>query len=161
MAISVAESDPGSGAFFTLGSGMDEKSWIMNIRDHIPRAWKQFFRLKILKFLDADPGSVIFFTRDAGWENSELKHWIGHNFCFLFQRSSGRHRSLWHNQCRHLWKSQVLGEGTSKTGTVSFVVLTSTLYLGTVLYLQMPIKRYRTVIFLRELCCYSHWFKEN
>jgi hypothetical protein len=38
----------------------------MNIPDHIPGAWKQYFGLKILKFFDAglDPGSGIFSTLD-------------------------------------------------------------------------------------------------
>jgi hypothetical protein len=34
----------------------------MNILAIFPRAYKQFFGLKILKFFDADPGSGIFLT---------------------------------------------------------------------------------------------------
>ncbi len=52
-----ADSDPGSGVFFTPESEIGKK---IRIRDEhpkiiFPRAWKQFFWLKILNFLDADP----------------------------------------------------------------------------------------------------------
>jgi hypothetical protein len=55
--------DPGSGAFFTPGSGMGKKS---RSGSGIPRALKQFFGFKKLKFFyaDLDPGSGIFLTLD-------------------------------------------------------------------------------------------------
>ncbi len=68
--ISVADPDPGSGAFLIPGSGIcenqdpDQRSWIcgMNIPDHI----NNFFGLKILKFFDVYPGSRIFLAMDPG-----------------------------------------------------------------------------------------------
>jgi hypothetical protein len=44
-----------------------------NISDHISESLETIFRVKILKFFDVDPdpGSVIFFTLDPGWENSD------------------------------------------------------------------------------------------
>jgi hypothetical protein len=59
---SVADLDPGSGAFLTPGCGM-------NIPAHISESLeKNFFGLKILKFCNADldPGSGIFSIRDPG-----------------------------------------------------------------------------------------------
>jgi hypothetical protein len=56
---SVADPDPGSGAFLTLGSGMGK------IRDEQPgsyfRELKTIFWVKILKFSVVDPG----------WKNSD------------------------------------------------------------------------------------------
>jgi hypothetical protein len=60
--------DPGSGAFLTPGSGMGKKqdpdpgcsTWII-----FPKAWNQFFWVKILKLFDGDPGSK---TSDQGWK---------------------------------------------------------------------------------------------
>jgi hypothetical protein len=51
--------DPGSGAFLTPGSGMGKKSGSgMNNPDHISESLKKTnFRVKILIFFDADPGS--------------------------------------------------------------------------------------------------------
>jgi hypothetical protein len=45
----------------------------MNIPDHISESLETFFRLKILKFFDADldPGSGILLTLDLGWKNSD------------------------------------------------------------------------------------------
>ena len=63
--------DPGSGAFLAPGSGMGKKSRSgsgMNIPDHIPESLITNFRVKILKFFDADPVSGIFETQDPGWE---------------------------------------------------------------------------------------------
>jgi hypothetical protein len=63
--------DPGSGAFLAPGSGMGKKSRSgsgMNIPDHIPESLITNFRVKILKFFDADPVSGIFVTQDPGWE---------------------------------------------------------------------------------------------
>jgi hypothetical protein len=67
---SVADPDPGSGAFFTPGSGMGKKSR-SGIRIRIfPSAWRKKFWVTILKFFDADPdlGSIIFLTGDPGWK---------------------------------------------------------------------------------------------
>jgi hypothetical protein len=50
--------DPGSGAFLSPGSGMGKKSGSgMNNPIIIPRVWKQFFGVKILKFYNEDLGS--------------------------------------------------------------------------------------------------------
>jgi hypothetical protein len=67
---SVADPDPGFGAFFTPGSGMGKKS---RSEFGITRAYKQFFWFNILKFFDADPESGIFLTLDtgSGMENSD------------------------------------------------------------------------------------------
>jgi hypothetical protein len=52
----------------------------MNIQDHFPRAFKQFFglKIKILKFFDAnpDPGSRIFLTwiQDGKIQGSGIRH---------------------------------------------------------------------------------------
>jgi hypothetical protein len=54
--------DPGSGAFLSPGSGMGKKSGsgsMMNELDHIFKSLETIFLVKILKFLDADPGSGI------------------------------------------------------------------------------------------------------
>jgi hypothetical protein len=58
---SVANPDPGSGAFLTLdqGSGMGKKSGSgsgMNNPDHIFESLETNFWAKILKFFYADPG---------------------------------------------------------------------------------------------------------
>jgi hypothetical protein len=50
---SVADPNPGSGAFLTPGSGIPE---------HISESLETIFRVKILKFFDTDP--------DPGWTNS-------------------------------------------------------------------------------------------
>jgi hypothetical protein len=64
---SVADPDPGPGAFLTPGSGMGKKSgsgsW-KNNPDHISESLETIFRVKILKFLvartrdekNSDPG---------------------------------------------------------------------------------------------------------
>ncbi len=52
---SVADPDPGSGAFWTPGSGIrDEQpgSYFLELRNH----FLGFFWVKIFKFFDADPG---------------------------------------------------------------------------------------------------------
>jgi hypothetical protein len=53
--------DPGFGIRDISGSG---------IRDEHPgsyfREFRKIFRIKILKFFDANPGSGIFLTRDSG-----------------------------------------------------------------------------------------------
>jgi len=57
---SVADPDPGSGAFLTPGSGMGKKSGSgsgMKIPDHISKSLGTIFWVKILKFFDSDPGS--------------------------------------------------------------------------------------------------------
>ncbi len=56
---SVADPDPGSGAFLTPGSGMAKKSGSgsgMNNPDHISESLKTIFWVKILKIFDVDPG---------------------------------------------------------------------------------------------------------
>jgi hypothetical protein len=57
--------DPGSGAFFTPGSGMGKKSGSgpsMDNPNHISESIETIFWVKTLKFFDAypDPGSGIF-----------------------------------------------------------------------------------------------------
>jgi hypothetical protein len=52
--------DSGSGIYPDLGSGT-------NIPDHISESLEKFFRIKILKFFDANPGSGIFLTLDPGF----------------------------------------------------------------------------------------------
>ncbi len=52
--------DPGSGAFFTPGSGMGKKSGSgsgMNQPDHIYESSETVLWVKILEFFYADPGS--------------------------------------------------------------------------------------------------------
>ncbi len=49
---SVADADPGSGAFLTPRSGSG-----MNNPDHISESLETIFWVKILHFFDADPGS--------------------------------------------------------------------------------------------------------
>jgi hypothetical protein len=62
---SVADPDPGSGAFSTPGSGMGKKQdpgsgYGINNHDHISESfWSNNFWVKILKLIDADPGSGI------------------------------------------------------------------------------------------------------
>ncbi len=72
--------DPGSGAFLTPGSGIQDPGWVnhqdsepgsgirMNISDHISESLETIFWVKILKFfdVDADPdqGSGIFLNLD-------------------------------------------------------------------------------------------------
>jgi hypothetical protein len=68
---SVADPDPGSGAFLTPGSGIRNTGWVknqdpypdpgsgMNNPDHISESLETMFWVKILKFCDADPGSVM------------------------------------------------------------------------------------------------------
>jgi hypothetical protein len=74
---SVADPDPGFGAFLTPGSGMGRKSASgsgMNNPDHVFQSLETilflFFGVKILKFFDADPGSGMETVRirDPGWK---------------------------------------------------------------------------------------------
>ncbi len=74
--VSHSVADTGSGAFWTAGSGKGKKSgsgFGMNIQDHFSENLETVFRLKILKFFDADPdpGSGTFLTLDPGWKNSD------------------------------------------------------------------------------------------
>jgi hypothetical protein len=72
QATQCCDQDPGSGAFWTPGSGMGEKLRSgMNILDHIFESLETIFWFKILKFFyeDADPGN--FLTLDPGWQNSD------------------------------------------------------------------------------------------
>jgi hypothetical protein len=82
VAVSVADPDPGSGAFLTPGSGMGRKSASgLGIRDEQPGSYFLelinhffgFFGVKILKFFDADPGSGMKTVRirDPGWKKVE------------------------------------------------------------------------------------------
>jgi hypothetical protein len=65
--------------FFTLknpGSGSEtgrKSESGMNIPDHFSEGLETGFRVKILKFFEADPdpGSGIFLTLDPGWKNSD------------------------------------------------------------------------------------------
>ncbi len=71
-AASVADPDPGSGAFLAPGSGMGNKSGSgsgMNNPDHISESLETFFWIKILKFFDADHGSA---TLVAAGSNNTL-----------------------------------------------------------------------------------------
>ncbi len=43
----------------------------MIIQDHISESLETIFWVKILKFLDADPGFGIFLTLDPEWKNSD------------------------------------------------------------------------------------------
>jgi hypothetical protein len=52
---SVADPEPGSGAFLTLGSGIRDEQ--PGFPDHISECLEKMFWVKILKFLNADPGS--------------------------------------------------------------------------------------------------------
>ncbi len=81
---SVADRDLGSGAFLDplIRDPRWEKIRIRNpgctmyrTSQIIFREQKQFLRLKIRKFFDADPGSISFWLRirDPGWKNSD-KH---------------------------------------------------------------------------------------
>jgi len=71
---SVADPDPGSGAFLTpwirdLGPGMSKKSGSgsgMNNTDHINKSLETIFWVKILKFFDADP--------ETGIEKMKIKY---------------------------------------------------------------------------------------
>jgi hypothetical protein len=68
---SVADPDPGSGAFLTPGTGMGNKSAPvsgsgMNSPDHISESLETIFWVKILQFFDADPGYGI---RDGKYSN--------------------------------------------------------------------------------------------
>jgi hypothetical protein len=73
---SVADPDPGSGAFLTPGSGMGRKSASgSGIQDEQSGSYflelrNQFFGVKILKFFDAYPGSGMETVRFRvpGWK---------------------------------------------------------------------------------------------
>jgi hypothetical protein len=58
-ATSVADPDPGSGAFLTPGTGMGKNSGSgsgMNNPDHISESLETVLRVKILKFFYVNPG---------------------------------------------------------------------------------------------------------
>jgi hypothetical protein len=60
LLISVADPDPGSGAFLIPGSGMGKKSGSgsgMKNPEHISESFETIFWVKIPIFFDADPGS--------------------------------------------------------------------------------------------------------
>jgi hypothetical protein len=67
LTCSVADTDPGSSAFLTPGSGIRDNQEPdpgsgsgMNIPDHISKSLETIFWVKILKFVDADPDPGIF-----------------------------------------------------------------------------------------------------
>ncbi len=61
--------DPGSGTGKKWGSGM-------NNPDHISESLSTIFRIKILKFFDADPGSGMEKIRIRDKQPGSAKHWI-------------------------------------------------------------------------------------
>jgi hypothetical protein len=70
---SVADTDRGSGAFLTPGSGMCKKSGsgsVMNNPDHISQSQNIFFGLKYLHSFYVYPGSGLdkIRVRDPGWK---------------------------------------------------------------------------------------------
>jgi hypothetical protein len=87
---SVADPDPGSGAFLTPGSGMDKKSGSgsgMNNPDHIFESLETIFWVKLLKFFDADCvtgyGKEKFWIRDKNPESAMLASTVQDSlFCF-------------------------------------------------------------------------------
>ncbi len=63
----------GSGIRCIFDPWIRDPGWVKNqdnISDHISESLETIFWVKILKFFDVDPdpGSVIFFTLDPGWE---------------------------------------------------------------------------------------------
>ncbi len=88
---SVAEPDPGSGAFLTSGSGIRDPWWVKNqdpgwtTRIIFPRASKQFFVLKYLISLTwiRDPGWKKIRIRDKHPESAAL---LSQRHIFLFQQ---------------------------------------------------------------------------
>ncbi len=87
LCASVADPDPGSGGFFTPGSGMVKKSRSgMNILYHFSESLEKALRAKKLKFYDVDPGSGIFLALDPGSGMEKFgsginipypQHWFG------------------------------------------------------------------------------------
>ncbi len=94
----VAGPDPGSGAFLTLGSGMEkypDPGSGMHIPDNFSESLETVFTLwlKILKFFDTDPdlASGLFVILDPGWRKSypgsginiipDPQHWLGISWC--------------------------------------------------------------------------------
>jgi hypothetical protein len=72
--VTTSVADPGSGAFFTPGSGMGEKSGSgsgMNNPDHIFESLETIFWVKILKFFDADSVWKKFGSGIQGGKNSD------------------------------------------------------------------------------------------
>jgi hypothetical protein len=66
---SIADSDPGSGAFLAPGSGIGKKSRSgsgRNNPNHISESLETTFYVKILKFFDANPGSGLGKNSDPG-----------------------------------------------------------------------------------------------
>jgi hypothetical protein len=74
LPFSVADPDPGSGAFLTPGCGMGKKSR-SGIRDENPGSYflelRNTFWVKILKFLDVDADPGIFLTLVPGRKKIE------------------------------------------------------------------------------------------
>ncbi len=90
---SVADPDPGSGAFLTPGwvkSQDPDLGWTTRII--VPRAKKPFFWHKILKFFDVDLGSGIekIRIRDPGWK----KFGSGRSWIRFYVWRNGNHRNF-------------------------------------------------------------------
>jgi hypothetical protein len=86
---SVADTDPGSGAFLTPGSGMDNKSGSgsrINHPDHIAKSLKTIFWVNILKFFDADPRKT-FWIRNTGVEHAALHSRKLNALVFIYRES--------------------------------------------------------------------------
>ncbi len=74
--------DPGSGAFFTPGSGMGKQKSRsgsgINILDHISEISETIFWVKMLKFYDADadpdPGFGNLFDPGSGMEKNRIRN---------------------------------------------------------------------------------------
>jgi hypothetical protein len=94
---SVADPDPGLGAFLTHGSGIRDGrksasgsgSYFIALRNH----FFAFLGVKILKFFDEDPGSGMETVRirDPGWKKvgsginiPDPQHWIRNTCSYLF-----------------------------------------------------------------------------
>ncbi len=96
---SVADPDPGSGAFLTPGSGMGRKSTSgSGIRDEQPGSYFLelrnhffvfFFGVKIIKFFDADPGSGMETVRIRDGKKSDSGSGI--NMCTFVQHCTNVH----------------------------------------------------------------------
>ncbi len=90
---SVRDPDPGSGAFFTPGSGMDKKLGSgsgMNNPDHISECIETISWDKILEFFDAHPGWKKFESGmkkfGSGINIPDPQHCLFHFLFFLLNR---------------------------------------------------------------------------
>jgi hypothetical protein len=81
VAFSVADPDPGSGAFLTTGSGIRDGKKPgsgMNNSYHISESLKTIFWVEILKFFDADQRDGKNSNRDD--KSSDPQHWWQREF---------------------------------------------------------------------------------